>query len=826
MSIFFILLLVFVVSAVLTFTQARLWAWTLAAAGILFIATAGLSIGPVSSSILWAGFITLALVLNVTSVRKFLLSRHLLKLFRKVTPVMSQTERDALEAGTIWWDAELFSGQPDWDKLNSYKKAELSNDERAFLDGPVEVLCSMLNDWDITHKHHDLPKEVWSFLKDQGFFGMIIPKKYGGKEFSALAHSSVVMKIASRSITAAVTTMVPNSLGPAELLLHYGTNEQKDYYLPRLARGDEIPCFALTGPDAGSDAGAMTDSGIVEYGEYKGERVLGIRLNWQKRYITLGPVATLLGLAFKLYDPEHLLGDEENIGITLALIPTDTPGIEIGERHLPMNIPFQNGPNKGDNVFIPLDWVIGGKANIGCGWRMLMDCLAAGRSISLPALSTGAGKLASRATGAYARIRRQFNMPIGRFEGVEEALTRITGYTYMMDAARKLTTVALDSGEKPSVISAIMKYHTTEMMRTLINDAMDIQGGSGICLGPQNLIGRVYQALPIAITVEGANILTRSMIIFGQGALRCHPYIFEEMSAVNEKDQRKAEKIFDHAIFGHVGFFMQNLLRSLLLLLTDARLLRAPGKSRSKRVMQHLTRLSSAFTLCADLAILGLGGQLKRKEKLSARLGDVLSHLYLASAVVKQFRENGENPDEEALFEWSSQYCLYHIENSLLELARNYPHRPLGWLMKLCVAPVLRRYALPSDKQGHKISHHVMHPSMIRDQLTQDIFIPHNDSDALGRIEDALYKVIMAEEVEKKVRRAVKAGKLMAAPDDVLIPTAANMGIIDENEMIIIRNAANARRDVIKVDAFPQDFASGIKEHDTEKNHKKASLSH
>jgi len=516
---------------------------------------------------------------------------------------MSQTEREALEAGSLWWDGELFSGRPNWQRLLSFPAPRLSAEERAFLDGPVDDLCHMINDWQVTEELHDLPPEVWQFIKDKGFFGMIIPKKYGGLEFSALAHSAVVMKISSRSTTAAVTVMVPNSLGPAELLLHYGTDAQKDHYLPRLARGEEVPCFALTGPDAGSDASSMPDIGIVEKGMFDGKEVVGIRLNWAKRYITLGPVATVLGLAFKLQDPNQLLGDKEELGITLALIPTDTSGISIGTRHAPLNIMFQNGPNWGKDVFIPMEWVIGDKSGIGNGWRMLMESLAAGRSISLPALSTGGGKLACRATGGYARIRKQFRTPIGKFEGIEEALTRIAGNTYMMDAARTITASAVDLGEKPSVASAIVKYNLTERMRSVINDAMDIQGGAGICMGPRNLIGRIYQAIPISITVEGANILTRTLITFGQGAVRCHPYILKEIRAVRDSDTKRGAIDFDRAFFGHIGFTISNMVRAFYLGITGARFVRVPGDKRAKKYYQQLTRMSAAFALASDIAV-------------------------------------------------------------------------------------------------------------------------------------------------------------------------------------------------------------------------------
>ncbi|NNE63992.1 MAG: acyl-CoA dehydrogenase, partial [Gammaproteobacteria bacterium] len=512
--------------------------------------------------IVWLLFLVPVVLFGFKEIRMQYFSAPLLARIKKVLPPMSETERDAIEAGTVWWESELFRGAPDWSRLRSYQKPRLTEEEQAFVDGPVEKLCEMIDDWDITHNLMDLPESIWQFLKDNRFFGMIIPKEYGGLEFSAYGHSAVVTKISARSISVGVTVMVPNSLGPAELLMHYGTKSQKDYYLPRLASGEEIPCFALTGPSAGSDAGAIPDSGIICKGEFEGKEVLGLRLNWEKRYITLGPVATVLGLAFKAYDPEGLLGGEEELGITCALIPTSTKGITIGNRHFPMNSAFQNGPNTGEDVFIPMNYIIGGQDNIGKGWRMLVESLSAGRGISLPAVGVAAGKGCSRTTGAYARIRHQFNTSIGKFEGVEEALARIGGMSYMMDAGRLLTLSALDSGEKPSVVTAILKYYNTEHMRQVINDAMDIHGGRGVCMGPSNYIARSYQSIPVGITVEGANILTRSMIIFGQGAIRCHPYLVKEMESAAMIDQSAGERAFDRALSGHMGYFISNLCRA------------------------------------------------------------------------------------------------------------------------------------------------------------------------------------------------------------------------------------------------------------------------
>ena len=740
--------------------------------------------------------------LFLPELRRSLISNRLLALFRDQLPAMSDTEREALEAGTVWWDGELFSGNPDWNRLQAVPAPRLSDAEQAFLDGPVEQLCAMIDDWRVTAQDKDLPEEVWAFMREQRFFGMIIPKRYGGLAFSAQAHSAVVARIASRSITAAVTVMVPNSLGPAELLMHYGTDEQKAHYLPRLASGEELPCFALTGPEAGSDAGAMPDSGIVERADFNGEKdVLGIRLNWNKRYITLAPVATVLGLAFKLYDPDHLLGDRESIGITVALIPTDTPGIHIGQRHDPLNIPFQNGPATGKDVFIPIDWVIGGRERVGQGWRMLMQSLAVGRSISLPALSTGAGKMVAATTGAYARIRQQFRLPIGRFEGVEEPLARIAGFAYINEAMRRLTTVAVDMGEKPAVLSAIVKYTSTELMRKAINDAMDVQGGSGICLGPRNLWGRLYQSAPVGITVEGANILTRSMIIFGQGAIRAHPYVFREMEAVNDPDREQGGKDFDAALFGHIGYTIGNLSRSLLLALTDARIATAPyGKAR--RWYQQVSRMSAAFALAADTSLMLLGGSLKRREHLSGRLADVLCNLYLCTAVLKHFETQGERPDDEPLLDWAMRYGLNQAQEALLELYRNLPPRPVGWLLRGVCFPFGRRYHPPDDRLTHRLAGLLLSPSDARERLVDGIYRSTDISEKTGLLEDALRRIVETEDIDKRLHRALR-GKLPEGSDEEdMLEAGVGQGIIDADQAERLREAWAARRKVIQVDAF------------------------
>ncbi|MET0050391.1 MAG: acyl-CoA dehydrogenase [Candidatus Thiodiazotropha sp.] len=734
--------------------------------------------------------------------RRDWISRPLLNAFRQVMPGMSKTEQEALQAGTVWWDRALFSGQPDWRELLEYPPCELSDRERAFIDGPVEQLCQMLDDWQITHEDKDLPQAVWDFMKTSGMFGMIIPQAYGGLGFSAYAHSQVVMKIASRSITAAVTVMVPNSLGPAKLLLHYGSETQKAQYLSRLAHGDEIPCFALTSPKAGSDAGAIPDLGIVCRGEYQGKELLGIRLNFDKRYITLAPIATLIGLAFKLEDPDRLLSDDPRPGITLALIPRNTPGISIGKRHMPLDIPFQNGPLSGHNVFIPLDWVIGGRTGVGQGWRMLMDCLSEGRGISLPALATGAGKLASRYTGAYAAVRQQFNQSIGRFEGIEEALARIGGLTYQMDAARKLTLTALDQGESPSVISAIVKYHLTERYRQVINDAMDIQGGSGICLGPDNLIGRSYEAIPIAITVEGANILTRSMIIFGQGAIRAHPYVLKEFEAAQNPDRQAALSQFDEALFAHAGFLMTNLARTSWLGLTHGRLSASPFKGSTRRYFQRLNWMSAAFALTTDVALMTLGGALKRKERLSARLGDILSNLYIASACLKRYVDEGEKPEDLPLLEWALDDSLYRIQHALRSLLRNMPIRPAAWLLRGLIFPTGLPFHKTTDQLDHRVAESLLQPGECRDRLTQGIALPGDAQHRTGQLEATLKAVTLAAPLEKTLARARRAGQLHAPDRSSSVIEAARLGILSARDCEVLEEAELWRNRVIQVNAF------------------------
>jgi len=757
----------------------------------------------------WSLFIPVAALLLLPPLRRRLLISPLLALYRKVLPEMSDTERESLEAGTVWWEADLFSGQPDWHKLVAYPAPVLSAEEQAFVDGPVNELCSMINDWEITEELHDLPQHVWDYLKQQGFFGMIIPKQYGGLEFSANAHSAVVMKVASRSISGAVTVMVPNSLGPAKLLLTYGTEAQKDHYLPRLAKGIDIPCFALTGPEAGSDAASMPDTGVVCRQTFNGkDGVLGIRLNWEKRYITLGPVATLLGLAFHLHDPDHLLGETEDIGITLALIPTDTPGIEIGRRHFPMNQAFMNGPNRGVNVFIPLDWVIGGRNYVGQGWRMLMNCLSDGRAISLPALSTASGKLVCRSVGAYAGVRKQFKVPIGKFEGISEVLARIAGSTYIMNATRGFTTAALDSGEDPAVASAIVKYHMTERMRVVVNEGMDILAGRGISMGPDNFLGRAYQALPIGITVEGANILTRNLIIFGQGAIRCHPWLYKEMRAVASGDVMA----FDQALRGHVSLVMSNLSRSLFHALTRGRLLQAPQHGLRGYFYRQFARMCLAFSVTTEMSLMSLGGALKRRESLSGRLGDVLSLLYQGSAVLKHHYDNGSPDDELPLLEWACRDLLYNIQLRLYEVLDNFPNRIVAHTTRLLAFPVGQPYKRPSDALGRQLSDILLSPGALRDRLTEGVYIPTDNSEPVARLDDALAKAVAAEPALRKLRTAVRSGSLPPGDPEAHVDAGLAAGLVTEPEAAGIKAAIMARKAVIQVDEFPPEYFAKGKE--------------
>ncbi len=734
--------------------------------------------------------------------RRALVSKKLYQMMRHSLPAISQTERDALTAGNTWWDAELFSGNPDWSKLNNLPMAKLSDKEQNFIDGEVETLCNMLDDWDITFKRKDLPPEVWTYIKQQRFCGIIIPEHYGGLAFSEFAHSQIVMKIASRSTSAAVTVMVPNSLGPAKLLLAYGSDQQKQYYLPRLAKGLEIPAFALTGPHAGSDASAIPDTGVVCHDRYQGEdNILGMRLNWEKRYITLGPVATVLGMAFRLYDPEHLLGDQEELGITLALIPTNTPGVNIGKRHFPLDSAFQNGPNWGNDVFVPIDNIIGGREQAGQGWKMLMQCLATGRSISLPALSVGAAKFVCRTTGAYARIREQFNLPLGYMQGIEELLARMAGETYLLDAARQVTCAALDAGEKPAIISAMLKYQTTEGMRRIVNDAMDIQGGSGICLGPANYIGRLYQVIPIGITVEGANILTRTLMIFGQGSVRCHPLVLKELEALQCDDEQAGLRAFDELICEHAIFFAKNIARGMLYSVGGSINNKFPHHPATNSYFKKLQRLSNAFAVIADYSLIMLGGKLKRKERISGQLADVFSHLYLCSCVLKHYQNQGYQKDDKVLMDWACHISLYRAQQALLTTVELLANVPVKILITL-LFPFGRPLRNISDSQIKPLASVLLTDNATRQRLTAGIFINRQHDQGSGRIEHAFTAVLNAESARRKVRQALKQKILLTAPVSELLSMAVKQNIISQQESDLIEYAQRARNHAIRVDDF------------------------
>ncbi len=745
--------------------------------------------------------------LVVKSLRIKLISSPALRIFRQVMPSMSSTEKEAIDAGTTWWEGELFQGSPDWSKLHNYPKPQLTDEEQAFLDGPVEEVCRMCNDFEISHELADLPPQVWNYLKDNRFFAMIIKKEYGGLAFSAYAQSRVLQKLSGVSGILAITVGVPNSLGPGELLQHYGTDEQKDHYLPRLARGEEIPCFALTSPEAGSDAGAIPDTGVICMGTWEGKPTLGMNLTWNKRYITLAPVATVLGLAFKLSDPEHLIGDKEELGITCALIPTNTPGVEIGNRHFPLNIPFQNGPTRGYEVFVPIDYIIGGQEMAGQGWRMLMECLSVGRGITLPSNATGSLKSVAMAVGAYAHIRRQFKISIGKMEGIEEPLARIAGNAYMMDAAATLVTTGIKLGEKPAVLSAIIKYHCTHRGQRAVIDAMDIVGGKGICLGSSNFVARAYQGAPIAITVEGANILTRSMIIFGQGAIRCHPYVLTEMAAAQDNNI----DTFDRALFGHLGHVGRNKVRSFWLGLTHGLTSASPTKDATRRYYQHINRLSANLALLADVSMGVLGGSLKRRERISARLGDILSQLYLSSATLKRFDEEGRQESDLPLLHWSIQDSLYQAQQAIDELLRNFPQRFIAGAMRAIIFPLGRPLRAPEDSLDHEVAKILQIPSATRSRIGRGQFLTPSEHNPVGLLESALHDVIAAEVVHKKLSKAV--GKSLPFTQlDKLAKQYLEAGQLTPEEADILIQAEKSRLRSINVDEFlPEALAASPK---------------
>jgi len=806
----FPLLAALAASLACAYFRSNLRAWTIA--GFAAILAVGVLAGShwLAIALTALAFGLLCVPLNLDDFRRKKITAPLLGVYQKITPQISATERTALEAGTVGFEGELFSGKPDWSKLLKQPVPELSIEEKAFLDGPVEELCRMADDWQITHELADLPPEIWDFAKKKKFFGMIIPKQYGGLEFSALAQSAVLQKLMGASASLSVTVGVPNSLGPGELLLHYGTQEQRDYYLPRLADGREVPCFALTGPTAGSDATSIPDYGIVCKGDWHGAQVLGVRLTFDKRYITLAPVATLIGLAFQMHDPEHLLGDKEHIGITLALIPRDTKGLEVGRRHFPLNGAFQNGPVRGHDIFIPLAQLIGGADMAGQGWRMLVECLSVGRAVTLPSNAAGGSRSGAIATGAYARLRKQFGMAIGRFEGVEEALARIGGYTYAITALSRATAAAVDRGEKPAVPSAIAKYHCTELSREVARDVIDIHGGKGVQLGPNNYAGRGWQTVPISITVEGANIMTRSLMIFGQGAIRCHPHVLKEMQAAQIPDYATRLRAFDRELFAHIGFAVSNAARSLVLGLTFAKIGNAPGDKYTKRYYRKLNRYAANLALVADTAMLLLGGKLKFKESLSARLGDVLSNLYIASAMLKRYEDQGRPVADQPLLAWAFHDCAYRMQNALDGVLRNFPIRPAAWLLRALVFPFGRREVPPSDRLGHRVAAILMAPNEARERLGEWAYLTPNANNVIGRMNALLPDVIAAEPIERKFSKA--RGQLTSLDASAQLAEAEQLGAITADERKLLERVRAAIAEFIAVDDFdPAELQSAVK---------------
>jgi acyl-CoA dehydrogenase len=758
-------------------------AWSLYFATVLVASNAPLWI--------WILFGTVAIVLNIPFLRKTLITSPLIYGIKKfnILPKISDTERAAIEAGTVWIDGEFFSGKPNFQRMNSEPYPQVTPELQAFLDGPVEQVCRMASDWEI-YRRKDLPPEVWDYLKQERFFGMMIPKEYGGLGFSNFAYSTVMTKLASRSFTHIATVGVTNSLGPAKLLLRYGTPEQKNYYLPRLARGEEIPCFALTEPTAGSDAASITSEGVVFKGE---DGKLYLRLNWKKRYITLGTIATLLGLAFRLRDPENYLGKGENVGITCALIHTDTPGVVLNKRHDPMGVPFYNSPTEGHDVVVSADQIIGGIEQAGQGWKMLMQTLAAGRGISFPASCTGVGKLVARVTGAHATVRQQFGLPIGRFEGIEEPLARIGGLTYLMEAARVYTCGAVDKGEQPAVISAIAKYNLTELSRKIINDGMDIVGGAGICRGPRNLLANIYTATPISITVEGANILTRTMMIFGQGAIRCHPFVYKEIAALNQSDV----SAFDSAFWNHIGLMVRNGFRAFLLNISRGYLALSPVKGATARYYRKLEWASATFAFLTDLALFSFGGTLKRREKLTGRFADILSWMYLGTATLRRFEAEGCLPEDLPFVHWAMQYAFTQIQQGFEGIFSNMSMPLLAWWWRLNPISIL-----PSDRLGSEVAHSLQTPGQLRDRLTANIYIPAAVDEALGRLERAFLLSSQVEPILKSIKAASRVGKLPQQRPEKLVAAALEAGVISSEEAEIIREAESVRNDAIQVDAF------------------------
>lgn len=792
------------------FFQFSIIVWTISiGVGLLFLTAFG-HFPTLPLVIFWLLYLLAAGFANLHQIRQRYIVAPALKTLQKKLPPISDTEREAIEAGNTWWEKDLFCGRPDWGKLLAIPKPTLSDEEQSFLDNQVEKLCTLFTDWQVIYENQDLPQPVWEYLKQEKFFGLVIPKKYGGLGFSALAHSTIVVKIATRSISTAVNTMVPNSLGPAELIHNYGTEQQKSHYLPRLANGEEIPCFALTAPEAGSDAGAIPDTGIVCYDDHEGKKTLGIRLNWDKRYITLAPIATVLGLAIHLYDPEHLLGTNEDVGITLCLIPTNHPGVEIGNRHYPIFQAFMNGPTRGKDVFIPMEWIIGGPEMAGQGWRMLMESLSIGRSISLPALATACGKMTYRYTGAYARLRKQFNTPIASFEGIEEALASIAGNAYILEAARIMTAGAVDQQITPSTASAIAKYHLTELSRIVISHAMDIHAGHMIQVGPRNYLASAHLATPISITVEGANILTRNLIIFGQGAIRCHPYLLKEIELISAPKTNIKE--LDDVLMSHIGFFVSNMIRNIAYGFTGGLFITGKGNNKYiRKYTKQLTRMSAALATLADTSLILLGGSLKRRERISARLGDIMSQLYLASAVLKYYYDAKEPPEDVDNVVWALQECLYNIQIACDDLLHNFPNPIIGMLLRLFIFPWGRAYRKPPDILEKSIVASMLTPSLLRDRLTSYCFLSQDSDDIGYRLDKALSQITGIDPLTKKLHKAVQSGDIPQRLNFTeRVEKAQQLNLLTADECNMLNEFEALKNEIIKVNEFSFDLKQVI----------------
>ncbi|MEO0442436.1 MAG: acyl-CoA dehydrogenase [Pseudomonadota bacterium] len=744
------------------------------------------------------------LLLAQSALRKQLLTQPIFKWFRSVLPEISQTEQEAIDAGTVWWDGDLFSGEPQWNKLLSLPKPALTEEEQAFMDGPVTELCRMADNWDINHYQSVIPPEVMAFIKANGFLGMIIPKSYGGLEFSGMAQAEVLSRISVTGGCIGNFIGVPNSLGPGELLIKYGTQAQKDYYLPRLAKGQEVPCFALTGPLAGSDATSLPDKGVICTDEFEGKQVLGIKLNFEKRYITLAPIASLIGLAFQLSDPDHLLGEQDEYGITCALIPRKTKGISIGRRHKPIGDAFINGPIFGKDVFIPLDYVIGGADMVGKGWTMLVNCLSVGRCVTLPSISNGHAKQLLLGTSAYATLRQQFGLPIAAFEGVQKPLARMAGFSYIINAAVMHTVQSLSYGEKPSVPSAILKYHLTEMARQSAIDAMDIQGGKAVMTGPKNYVADSYSSVPILITVEGANIMTRNLMIFGQGAIRSHPYVLKEMQLAGQPINDETIDEFDKTFFGHVGFSITNAARAFIAGLTGGRLGEVEGSKKLEQHYRDLNRLSTAFALIADVSMLTLQSKLKFKEMLSARLGDLLSYLYLASMVLKHYESEACPEEEYPLVEWSMQYCTSQYQLAMQEILQNYPNRLLALKMRCLIFPLGAHFKAPSDALDTKVSKLFTRDTATRRRHLASVFVDDLSTNPLGQVDKAFKLNIELRPLFDKIKAAIKGGVIPKALGAEQIKLAAEAQVLSKAEAKKLLAYDQALMEVIHVDHFDE----------------------